>query len=617
MTKEYISSAFHTSKRKRSGSRVPRVLIAAGLGLLCCLSAMTTPAQAGFSADQSAQEETQSTWFDVQVTDADGTQMQNPITLGVATEDLHYFVLTAQGTASKGYYEVTATSQDGKTAKYYIINIQKKQIINVVVRAASKTEIQFTPCWGTPTVREGERVVEPVETVSWGSNAPLMVYLEISQTPSVAYLVPVGERLEDIAERYGVAPEDILLFNGIDSIEPGDKIEIPNPATEERNVPGVTYTVAEGDTLQSIAQAYGITPDALRQANPGISADIYANQVLTIPSADTESTEKEPPEPTETEATEPTELEETRDDTVYVNGIPVYYQNDYPDILYGNGTVETSGCGITCLAMVATRMTGHEYLPDELADYFGGCAENNIDRLEYGSKTLQLSFSRAENADYVWPALAEGKIAIVLMNETSLFTSSQHFIILAGVNEKGGILVIDPNKENYDNPLLANAFVNGFNKEDILLGYSGAWLYDPATMPETPFIYSEPRLDFTHLNYPEVTLTSGERELLAKLIWAEARGECAEGQQAVAEVVLNRLVSNRFSNTLSGVIYAEGQFESVELGKLKEAAPCQAQYQAIDRALHGNPVLNRSVFFFATVVSNETVYKTIGSHTFY
>ena len=52
--------------------------------------------------------------------------------------------------------------------------------------------------------------------------------------------------------------------------------------------------------------------------------------------------------------------------------VPLYFQNDYPDQRYGNGTVATSGCGITSLAMVATAMTGYVYRPDELADYFGG-----------------------------------------------------------------------------------------------------------------------------------------------------------------------------------------------------------------------------------------------------
>ena len=62
--------------------------------------------------------------------------------------------------------------------------------------------------------------------------------------------------------------------------------------------------------------------------------------------------------------------------------VPLYFQTDYPNNLYGGGTIANNGCGITCLAMVANYLTGHHYLPDELAKYFGGVAENNIERLE-------------------------------------------------------------------------------------------------------------------------------------------------------------------------------------------------------------------------------------------
>lgn len=77
--------------------------------------------------------------------------------------------------------------------------------------------------------------------------------------------------------------------------------------------------------------------------------------------------------------------------------IPLYFQNDYPDVRYGNGTIATSGCGITCVAMVARYLTGYDYKPDVLAGYFGGRAENNIARLECACDTLQLPYEKSEN----------------------------------------------------------------------------------------------------------------------------------------------------------------------------------------------------------------------------
>ena len=121
---------------------------------------------------------------------------------------------------------------------------------------------------------------------------------------------------------------------------------------------------------------------------------------------------------------------EEREVTYSSNGIPLYFQTDYPNVMYGAGNIASSGCGITCLAMVATYLTGHEYLPDELADYFGGRAENNIARMEIGAETLQLPWKRTENWHETLEELQNGKVAIALMCEESIFTESQHFIVL-------------------------------------------------------------------------------------------------------------------------------------------------------------------------------------------
>ena len=306
----------------------------------------------------------------------------------------------------------------------------------------------------------------------------------------------------------------------------------------------------------------------------------------------------------------------SQDSTVWVNGFPQYFQNDYPDQLYGRGTVQTNGSSITCLAMVATVMTGHTYTPDELAYYFGGRAGDNARRLEIGSQMMELAFHRAENVDRLWPALEEGKYAIVMLNKKSIFSQSQHFLLLTGINEDGLIMVMDPNRDNHGAAWLKDGFENGFTRNIIRGGYGAAWIYDPKEMPEEPFIYSEPRLDPNHQNYPEITLTEQDRELLARLIWGEARGESLEGQQAVAEVVLNRMASSRFPNTASAIIHAEGQFESVEKGQLDEAEPWQAQYQSIDKALHGELILEKNVFFFAKQAITPDVYRTIGNHIF-
>lgn len=321
---------------------------------------------------------------------------------------------------------------------------------------------------------------------------------------------------------------------------------------------------------------------------------------------------EEIPEETAPPETEPVEIEDPNAPKGH-NGIPLYFQTDYPDQMYGMGTLASNGCSATSLAMVATYLTGHTYTPDELGRYFGGAAENNIKRLELGSETLQLPFKKSANWDETYAALQQGKVAIALMRSESIFTDSQHFIVLTGFNDKGKIMVNDSYEPNYYKWDLERAFKEGFAPEDILLGYDGAWIYDKSKMPKDPFIYFEPKPVRGECRY-DFTLTDEEMTLLAKVVWVEARGECMEGQQAVAEVALNRMKSGDFPNNLRDVIYGEKQFNSARF--LDTAAPYQMQYEAVESAYYGPYVLPEDVVFFARSPKTKNVWGEIGGHVF-
>lgn len=294
--------------------------------------------------------------------------------------------------------------------------------------------------------------------------------------------------------------------------------------------------------------------------------------------------------------------------------VPLYLQTDYPNVRYGSGSIATSGCSVTCLAMVASYLTGYPYMPDQLAGYFADYTSiNHMDKLEYMSDMLRLPWQKAENFQVAMNALKEGKIVIALMNSGSLFTSGQHFIVWAGINENGKIWVNDPNGGNYTLWNLKRAFANGFSEGDLCCGYSGAWIYDPNAMPEEPFIYTKETVT-VECRYSDLALTLEEQTLLAKMVWVEAQGESFEGQQAVAEVVLNRLVSAGFSDTVRSVIYAENQFRSVAY--LEDAEPTSVQYEAVERAWKGPYVLPDDVVYFATYPVNDNVWGKIGGHIF-
>ena len=327
-------------------------------------------------------------------------------------------------------------------------------------------------------------------------------------------------------------------------------------------------------------------------------------------------TEPVPEEVQESEPEEviPEETEEIPAEPEDERFFPDYTLDEYGDIMYGSGTIKDNGCSVCCMAVVATYLTGHQYYPDELAKWFGSKANNNVDRLRYMANALHLPMTEAENYNFVKEALWEGKIVIQLMNGKSLFTKSQHFILLKGFNEDGRIMVYDPSNTNRSSWRLAQGFEDGFSTDEICWGYDGAFILDPDAMPDDPFIYEEPVREYVEPRYDGLTLTEDETKLLAKLIYVEARGECEDGQQAIAEVVLNRYTSGLFGTSLTAMINDEDAFVPQKL--LKEAKPGQAQYEAIDRALYGPYVLPKEVMFYGRVRTTDSVWGEIGRHIF-
>lgn len=118
----------------------------------------------------------------------------------------------------------------------------------------------------------------------------------------------------------------------------------------------------------------------------------------------------------------------------------------------------------------------------------------------------------------------------------------------------------------------------------------------------------------------QVTFSDGDRELLANLIYCEAGGESYEGQLAVGAVVMNRVLSGAFPDTISGVIYQDGQFEPVSTGRLALALAngyaTDSCYQAADAAMAGQSNVS-TCLFFRTPIDEVTPKYTIGGHIFY
>ncbi len=112
------------------------------------------------------------------------------------------------------------------------------------------------------------------------------------------------------------------------------------------------------------------------------------------------------------------------------------------------------------------------------------------------------------------------------------------------------------------------------------------------------------------------SITEDERTLLAKAAYLEAGNQSMTGQRAVVEVILNRVMDDKFPDTIEEVLYQPGQFTTAP--RLASATPNDEQYRAVDLTLEtSTPILEPYVLFFARGIPDwQTKYEKIGAHYF-
>lgn len=111
--------------------------------------------------------------------------------------------------------------------------------------------------------------------------------------------------------------------------------------------------------------------------------------------------------------------------------------------------------------------------------------------------------------------------------------------------------------------------------------------------------------------------------LLARLVNGEARGEPYEGQVAVAAVILNRVKSPKFPNTIASVIYQKSQFSCVTDGQFNEPIEENSTvYKAAQEAMNGADPTNGALYFYnPSKTKSKWLFSlpttmTIGKHVF-
>ena len=115
--------------------------------------------------------------------------------------------------------------------------------------------------------------------------------------------------------------------------------------------------------------------------------------------------------------------------------------------------------------------------------------------------------------------------------------------------------------------------------------------------------------------------SSGDVDLLARIISAESRGEPYAGQVAVGAVILNRISHPSFPNTLAGVIYQPGAFSCLNDGGIN-APVADSAYKAARDAINGSDPSGGAIYYYNPAKStskwifSRKVITTIGKHRF-
>ena len=123
--------------------------------------------------------------------------------------------------------------------------------------------------------------------------------------------------------------------------------------------------------------------------------------------------------------------------------------------------------------------------------------------------------------------------------------------------------------------------------------------------------------DTAYENRWNLSLTEDEIDLLAKIVWLEANGEPVEGQEAVVEVVFNRMASDLYPDTLYDVLSQNNPVQFVSWKRRDKAHPTETEYQSIYNVLNGNTdLLRNDTMNFSTYPLTSNLDVKICCHYF-
>ena len=157
--------------------------------------------------------------------------------------------------------------------------------------------------------------------------------------------------------------------------------------------------------------------------------------------------------------------------------------------------------------------------------------------------------------------------------------------------------------------------------------YTGEFLQIPDKPEELTTLTESPEVEKVEEvpAAPALSISNEERDLLNRIVEAEAKGESFEGKVAVATVILNRVESPHFPNSITEVVYeVVGRayaFTPVQNGEINKPASEESK-QAVAEALTRTNRLNEAIYFYNPEIATDNwirtrqIVETIGNHVF-
>ncbi|MDG5788446.1 LysM peptidoglycan-binding domain-containing protein [Evansella sp. AB-P1] len=434
-----------------------------------------------------------------------------------------------------------------------------------------------------------------------------------------SYTVKSGDNLWNLAVRFNTTVNDLKAINKLntDILQIGQTLTIPTATTTTNQLQNeqlsTTYTVVSGDTLSGIAVKYGTTVNAIKTANNLTNDFLRVGQALTVPGGEVSASPYE--KPTQERATTYTVIS---GDTL--SGIAVKYGTTVNAIKTANNlTNDFLRVGQT-LTVPGGEVSASPYEKptQERATTYTVISGDTLSGIavKYGTTVNAIKTANNLTSDF----LRVGQALTIPGGEVSASPYEKPtqerattYTVISG-DTLSGIAV------KYGTTVNAIKTANNLTSDFLRVGQA---LTIPST--NTNGVASTPSTD-DRAAESESAINQEELQWLANMIYSEARGESLDGQIAVGAVIMNRVNSDLFPNTVKEVIFEKShghyQFTPAGTGSIHQAKPNSTNMEAAMRAINGEDPTNGSLFFYNPDKTNDqwvrsrTVSTTIGNHVF-